>query len=90
MQDLIDAGTIWHLEGAAGRAALDAINAGEAILGPRPVRDYWGNLVPAWWMVEPGTPGSPEHAGVDRPPEPSRNAKFAMLDRVGLKAVDIA
>jgi len=66
LQELIDNGMAWRLEGFTGRQAMAAIENGDAMLGRRPHRDYWGNPVPAWWMVEPGTKGSPEFAGVDR------------------------
>lgn len=66
LQALIDSGAAWQLEGSMGRAASEALEAGDVMLADRPYRDYWGNLVPAWWMVEPGTKGSPEYAGYDR------------------------
>lgn len=75
IQDLIDSGNAWRLEGHIGRQCVAAIENGAAILGPRPVRDYYGNLVPAWWMVEAGTKGSPEFADQDRPEEPSQEEK---------------
>lgn len=84
LQELIDRGA-WGLEGSAGRAMMGAIEAGECMLGPAPVRDYWGNLVPAWWMVEAGTKGSPEFAGLDRPAEPSRAEQDRMLAAVGIE-----
>lgn len=68
IQELIDTGLGWHLAGRKGRACANAIKSGEAMLGPEPVRDSYGNLVPAWWMVKPGKPGSPEFAGRERPP----------------------
>ncbi len=60
-QELIDDGHAWHLEGSVGRELMRAIESGEARLGHRPARDYWGNHIPAWWMVEPGSLGSPEY-----------------------------
>ena len=57
----IDNGSAWKLEGSVGRAAMDLIESGLAILGSTSHRDYWGNFVPAWWMVDEGTVGSPEY-----------------------------
>lgn len=64
MQSLIDAGTVWSMEGSMGRAAMAAIDAGLCMLGPEPVRDYWGSRIPSRWEVVPGTPGSPEHCWI--------------------------
>ena len=62
LQWLIDTGTAWRLEGSVGRAAIAAIEEGRCILGPEGHYDYWGNYVPAYHEVEPGTLGSPEYA----------------------------
>lgn len=83
-QTLIDSGAAWKLEGAVGRECMRAIEAGAAMLGRSPRRDYWGNLVPAWWMVEPGSLGSPEAAGYDRPEEPSADEQRVLLAEVGI------
>jgi hypothetical protein len=84
LQELINSGDAWRLEGSVGRAAMEAITSGQAMLGPKPVRDYWGNLVPAWWMVEAGTEGSPEFAGLERPEEPSQEEKVSAMEAAGL------
>lgn len=84
VQALIDDGSAWRLEGSVGRACMAAIEAGEAMLGPRPVRDFYGNVVPAWWMVQPGSEGSPEYAGLDRPEEPSKEEQYQLAARIGL------
>lgn len=86
LQELIDRGA-WSLEGSAGRAMMAAIDAGEAMLGRAPARDYWGNLIPAWWMVAPGTKGSPEFVGHDRPEEPSDDEKRMLLAEVGCNPI---
>jgi len=59
MQRRINDGSIWHLEGSAGRAAMDLLDNGECMLGPRPCIDYWGNRIPARDEVKDGTKGSP-------------------------------
>ena len=61
LQRRIDDGSIWQLEGSAGRAAMDAIHSGKCCLGPTGHRDYWGNYVPSRDEVKPGTPGSLEY-----------------------------
>jgi hypothetical protein len=62
LQDLIDTGIAWRLEGSVGRAAMRAIESGDCILGPAGLRDYWGNYVPSRYEVEPGSLGSAEYA----------------------------
>lgn len=61
LQDLINSGAAWRLEGSIGRAAMAAIDAGECILGPVGHRDAYGNYVPSRYEVIPGTKGSPEY-----------------------------
>jgi len=61
VQELIDSGLVWRLEGHAGRTAADAIRAGYCMLGPVGHRDYYGNYVPSRHEVAPGLPGSPEY-----------------------------
>lgn len=82
--ELIESGNAWRMEGSVGRSCMAAIECGEVMLGTAPVRDFYGNLVPSWWMVDAGTKGSPEFAGIDRPEEPSDEAKTEMLAAVGI------
>lgn len=62
LQALIDSGEAWRLEGSVGRAAQACIEAGDCVLGPVAVRDYYGNLIPSRDEVEPGSIGSLEYA----------------------------
>lgn len=64
LQNLVNTGQAWFLEGSVGRMAMDAIEAGVVVLGPVGHRDYWGNYVPSRFEVQPGTKGSPEYAHV--------------------------
>jgi hypothetical protein len=61
LQELINSGAAWCLEGSVGRAAMDAINAGACMLGETGHRDYWGNYVPSRHEVQAGTKGSREY-----------------------------
>lgn len=61
-QALIDSGMAWRLEGAVGRACMDALDGGYAVLGPEGIRDYWGNYVPSRDEVLEGTRGSVSYA----------------------------
>lgn len=62
VQDLIDSGEAWRLEGAVGRLAMEAIESGRNVLGKEGHRDYYGNYVPSRYEVEPGTKGSALYA----------------------------
>ena len=62
VQELIDSGMAWHLEGAVGRACMQAIRDGDCVLGPTGHRDFYGNYVPSLAEVQPGTLGSVEYA----------------------------
>lgn len=62
VQGLIDTGNAWRLEGSVGRHCMDAIENGDAVLGPVAHVDYWGNRVPSRTDVVPGTLGSIEYA----------------------------
>lgn len=62
MQDIIDNGLVWRLEGSAGRGAMQMIEDGLAVLGPNGVRDYYGNYVPSRTEVKFGTKGSVAYA----------------------------
>lgn len=62
IQQLIDSGDAWKLEGHVGRRCMAAIENGDAVLGPEPRIDFWGNRVPSRHEVTPGTLGSIEYA----------------------------
>ena len=57
IQKMINAGQ-WSLQGSFGRAMMDAIERGDAMLGKTPARDYWGNYIPSRDQVQEGTKGS--------------------------------
>jgi hypothetical protein len=62
LQEFINSGDAWHLEGSVGRAAMKAIESGECILGEQGYHDFYGNYVPSRYEVKPGTKGSIEYA----------------------------
>jgi hypothetical protein len=61
LQGLIDSGQAWRLEGSVGRAASEALKDGACVLPEQDHKDYWGNTVPAWWMLQNGTKGTPQN-----------------------------
>jgi hypothetical protein len=64
IQELIDSGQAWRLEGSIGRQCMAAIENGDAVLGKVAHTDYWGNRVPGRHEVVSGTVGSLEFAGL--------------------------
>ncbi len=58
MQQLINSGAAWGLQGSTGRAAMALIEAGVCLLGHVSHTDYWGNRVPSRDEVKPGSKGS--------------------------------
>lgn len=65
MQELIDSGMAWRLEGSVGRAAMGLINDGRCMLGEEGHTDYYGNYVPSRTEVLAGTKGSSEFCALD-------------------------
>lgn len=64
LQGLIDNGSAWLMEGALGRAAMRALEAGACVLPPKPGVDYWGTMIPSYEFVKDavGSPGSVANA----------------------------
>lgn len=60
MQEMIDTGLVWKMEGSMGRAAMDSLRKGVCFLPDDAQADYYGNIVPSRHMVKPGTTGSLE------------------------------
>lgn len=58
MQRTINDGSIWRMEGSAGRQAMAAIENGACLCAHVGCRDYWGNYVPARSDLKPGTKGT--------------------------------
>lgn len=58
LQQLIDTGAAWRMDGYTGRQAMAAIEAGECVLPLTAHRDYWGNRVPARTDLAPDTLGT--------------------------------
>jgi hypothetical protein len=62
LQERIESGLCWKLEGSYGRAASDALESGACFL-PDVIRiDYYGNRVPARSMLKAGTKGTLENS----------------------------
>lgn len=62
MQRLIDDGSVWHMEGAMGRNAMELLRTGQCMLPKKQYRDFYGNMIPSRDQVEPGSVGSYQNA----------------------------
>jgi hypothetical protein len=64
LQELIDSGLAWRLEGFTGRMAMAALTDGACVLPDTPQTDYYGGMVPSYDFVkdEVGSPGSVANA----------------------------
>ena len=58
LQNLIDTGAAWLMEGSTGRAAMEALKSGVCMLPKESHRDAYGNRIPSRDEVKPGTAGS--------------------------------
>jgi hypothetical protein len=68
MQQSINSGMCWKLEGAAGREAMAFIEAGYCTLGPKRTTGGYGNTIGSRTDVVVGTKGSIEYSR-DRQPD---------------------
>lgn len=57
IQRAINAG-MWSMQGSYGRAMMQAIEDGNCLLGLKPAKDYWGNVIPSRLQVKDYTKGS--------------------------------
>jgi len=58
IQNWIDTGTAWLLEGSVGRQAMSLLEAGACMLPEEDHKDYWGNTVPSRNSLKAGTKGT--------------------------------
>lgn len=70
MQQMINSGQAWKMQGSYGRAAMSMIESGVCMLGEEAHHDYWGNKVPSRHEVKAGTKGSREFVEEHNPDSP--------------------
>lgn len=61
LQQAINEGSSWRLQGSFGRDMMHAIESGFCMLGTERARDYWGNVIPSRYDVKEGTKGSRDY-----------------------------
>jgi hypothetical protein len=62
MQDMINSGQAWQMEGSIGRAAMDLLESGACMLPLTPHSDAYGNRVPSRDMLQGGSKGTLENS----------------------------
>lgn len=62
MQEWIDEGIAWKMEGAIGREAMRGLESGKYFLPNESHRDYYGNYIPSREEIRIGTAGSLDNA----------------------------
>jgi predicted secreted protein len=58
MQEKINSGLCWKLEGSYGRAAMALLESGACMLPEKQHKDYYGNIVPSRNDLQEGTKGT--------------------------------
>ena len=58
LQEKIDNGSVWQMEGFMGRQAMAALESGACMLPKESFRDYYGNKVPSRDELVQGTKGT--------------------------------
>jgi hypothetical protein len=58
LQELINSGQAWKMEGSVGRQAMQALEVGACMLPKKAKYDYYGNRVPSRDELKPGTKGT--------------------------------
>ena len=62
MQEMIETGMAWKMEGAYGRDAMDSLRSGACFLPTTSKKDYYGSTIPSRYQVQKGTAGSYENS----------------------------
>ena len=62
MQDMINSGNAWKMEGSYGRAAMSHLDSGACMLPKERKSDFYGNLVPSRDDLKEGTKGTFENS----------------------------
>ena len=62
MQEMIETGMAWKMEGAYGRDVMDSLRSGACFLPTTSKKDYYGSTIPSRYQVQKGTAGSYENS----------------------------
>lgn len=62
IQNMINSGQAWKMEGSYGRQAMQLLESGACMLPKEKKIDYYGNTVPSRDMLKEGTTGTFKNA----------------------------
>jgi hypothetical protein len=62
LQEWINLGIAWKMEGSVGRAAMAALESGECMLPKQAHFDYYGNRIPSRDELKKGSKGTYQNA----------------------------
>jgi hypothetical protein len=62
LQEWINSGIAWKMEGSVGRAAMAALESGECMLPKQANFDYYGNRIPSRDELKKGSKGTYQNA----------------------------
>ena len=62
LQESINSGIIWKMNGSSGRFAMDCLEIGIVMLPKHSNQDYYGNTVPSRDVLKQGTKGTYQNA----------------------------
>ena len=60
VQQIINNGTVWHMEGSMGRYAMDTLQLGATMLPKKDFSNAYGGHIPSRDMIKDGSTGSKE------------------------------
>jgi hypothetical protein len=58
MQQMINSGAAWRMEGSYGREAMNCLEVGSCMLPKVQHTDYYGNIVPSRDVLKAGSKGT--------------------------------
>jgi hypothetical protein len=58
MQNIIDTGAVWLMEGSMGREAMHLLEVGACFLPNKQRRGYYGNIIPSRSELQNGSKGT--------------------------------
>jgi len=61
MQDAINDGSAWYLEGSIGRSAMRTLELGLTLLPKKSFLDYYGSQIPSRDMLKKGSMGTKDN-----------------------------
>ena len=61
IQDMINDGSAWHMEGSVGRYAMRTLESGATLLPKKAFLNYYGGQIPSRDMLKNGSTGTKDN-----------------------------